>query len=122
MYFQDKLNDGYYSNAGNYPTRPVKPAIMSRKAGDLSLAELESLPKIIAGYNDSVDVDDRSRAAYNQRRRELDIEFRVDLEEHHGTKGHAKADLLFAKAWEKGHSSGYGEVANEYDDLVELVL
>jgi hypothetical protein len=32
-----------------------------------------------------------------------------------------KAIKAFSIAWEKGHSSGYGEVANEFSDLVDLI-
>ncbi len=44
-----------------------------------------------------------------------------DLELVHGTGKNPKANLLFAKAWELGHSSGYHEVVIYYNDLVELI-
>jgi hypothetical protein len=62
-----------------------------------------------------------------QRRRHRDEEHRLndvlraDLEQEHGVVGHAKADRLWALAWEHGHSSGYGEVITYYEDFVTLV-
>ena len=45
----------------------------------------------------------------------------LDLEAFYGMRGHPKAALLYGKAWEMGHHAGLQEVANYYDDLVELV-
>jgi hypothetical protein len=60
----------------------------------------------------------------------LRAEFRKDLEDEFGITAalaagsvtQEKADKLFNKAWEDGHSSGYREVALHYDELSELVL
>lgn len=56
----------------------------------------------------------------------LQQQLRADLEGDSGTTpaqiGQRKADLLWAKAWDHGHSAGLHEVAFWYVDLAELVL
>lgn len=56
----------------------------------------------------------------------LQQQLRADLEGDNGTTpariGQRKADLLWAKAWDHGHSAGLHEVAFWYVDLAELVL
>lgn len=58
---------------------------------------------------------------YYKKRAELHNEFSVELAKENGidpkSKFHKK---LFEKAWEEGHSSGYGEVALEYEELAAL--
>lgn len=50
-----------------------------------------------------------------------DAEFRRELFEEAGVTDNPKADILFSKAWEQGHSSGYSEVYNIFYDLLELI-
>jgi hypothetical protein len=59
----------------------------------------------------------------------IEAEFREDLEVDHGIRGKdgklkvdaAKATQLFQLAWDYGHASGYQDVANYYEDMVDLV-
>ncbi len=46
---------------------------------------------------------------------------KADLEAENGVVGHPKANLLWSLAWEHGHSSGYSDVVNYYDNFVELL-
>lgn len=46
---------------------------------------------------------------------------RHDLEEEYATANHPKAQLLWDKAWEAGHSEGYESVRWNYSDLHELI-
>lgn len=48
-------------------------------------------------------------------------EFRNSLFETFDVVDNPKRDMAFAIAWQKGHSNGYGEVANEFADLVDLI-
>jgi len=64
--------------------------------------------------------------AYIKIDNEVDIElvyemFKNDLFKYYGVENNPKKDLLFSKAWEFGHSSGYNEVAIYFGDLVELI-
>lgn len=60
--------------------------------------------------------------AYHEETWRLEAQLKTDLEQEFGTAGNPKADKLWAKAWEMGHSSGYSEVANYYSDLYELIV
>lgn len=54
--------------------------------------------------------------------RDLTIaQHRDKLAEEHGLVGHPKLGLLYQKAWELGHSAGYGEVETYFADLAELI-
>jgi hypothetical protein len=61
---------------------------------------------------------------------QVDADFRKDLEDEYGitdalANGKVtpeKAGKLFNKAWQDGHSAGYGEVDIHYSELVDLVL
>lgn len=59
--------------------------------------------------------------AYNKDVARLEAEFKRDLEAAEGLENHPKRDLLYAKAFDLGHSAGYHEVANYYSDLAELL-
>jgi hypothetical protein len=51
----------------------------------------------------------------------LEAEFKADLFDEHGVTGHPKANRAFDLAWDRGHSAGYQEVANYFDDLADLL-
>jgi len=53
---------------------------------------------------------------------------RITMESHkehlaseYGLVGHPKLDLLYSKAWDLGHSSGFSEVECHFTDLLELI-
>jgi hypothetical protein len=121
-FIERKNGDFYRLPADSYPDRPEKPAILSKKVGDLTDDELASVAKVKKTY-------DTAKAEYDAtiaERRELDggltLAFRRDLEAYHGTTDNPKKDRLWSIAWDQGHSSGLGEVASYYDDMVDLIL
>jgi hypothetical protein len=59
--------------------------------------------------------------AYSNLCSELEKEFKRDLFDQHGVTGHPKAERAFQLAWDYGHSSGFQEVANYFDDLADLL-
>ena len=61
------------------------------------------------------------RTRHREEEHRMNDLLRADLEQEHGVAGHAKADRLWALAWEHGHSSGYGEVITYYEDFVTLL-
>lgn len=60
--------------------------------------------------------------AYRERDAEIRAQFEKDLAEefahdlHEGAQG-----VIFNKAWEDGHASGYEEVAMHYEELTNIV-
>ena len=94
--FQEKLHSGYFE-ANNYEWVSAKEARKDpAKARQLEL------------FN----ADVRRRHA----------EFKQGALEQAGLTGHDKAEAVWAKAWEHGHSFGYREVLNWVMDLADLVL
>lgn len=63
----------------------------------------------------------KHKSDYDAYNLQLLREFKYDALEDLGITDNPKADLLFDKAWEKGHSSGFREVCDHLDDLVELI-
>ena len=51
----------------------------------------------------------------------LEEEFKRDLFEDLGITNNPKAEKLYSKAWELGHSAGYSEIYLDAQDLVELI-
>lgn len=100
---------------------PAYPAIMSKQVGSLTPDELASLPAIVEAYNAAKLAASEALDAYRIEEGRLWNEFTAALHAEHGMTDHPKASLLYAKAYEMGHSAGMSEVANYYVDLIELV-
>lgn len=66
-------------------------------------------------------LDKTSWQTYDDDKARLIKQFEQDLAEEFGVTGNPKADLLFGKAWEQGHGSGFAEVCLVYADLVDLI-
>lgn len=62
-----------------------------------------------------------SRADSQREEAQMSQECEERLAKEHGVENNPKRGLLWAKAWEHGHSSGYSEVENYYRDFVELI-
>jgi hypothetical protein len=65
--------------------------------------------------------DPAAAKAYHEDCTRLSAEFRADVLADLGITDHPKADLLFSKAYDMGHSSGFSEVYSYAQDLVELI-
>lgn len=50
-----------------------------------------------------------------------DEEFKQELYKCYGVEGNPKAEALWRLAWEYGHSAGYSEVLNYWQDMVDLI-
>lgn len=114
----NKLEANAYRNPVPFPASPRKPRL-NMKASPAEVRayadELEAYDVAMVRYREEV-------AAYYARNVALEAEFRHDLELEYHMVGHPKADLLYGKAWERGHSGGLQEVASAYSDMVDLVL
>lgn len=116
-----KIETGYYKNALSYPTKPKEPEVLRKLARDLSDVDIAALPVTRALYAEDMAEYRADLAAYRQEDARLEELFRVDLAHDHGMIDHPKEGLLYAKAYENGHSGGYSEIYNVYSDLVDLV-
>ena len=83
--------------------------------------------KAAAGaYKNTVPYANRSKnlaqwEKYTAEEGNMTMKFKLDLEEEFGVQNNPKRDMLFGKAWARGHAYGYTEVASVYEDLVELI-
>jgi hypothetical protein len=113
-----KLEENAYRNPMAFPKTPLKPQLSPKS----SPSEVRDFADKLEAYDEEMKLHREMQAVYHARSAALEAEFRHDLEVAHHMMGHAKADLLYGKAWQMGHSGGLHEVANYYADLVELVL
>lgn len=78
-------------------------------------------PKCVEKENErlfnSEDIYERIRGGYYTKFPER---FRNDALEYVGLSNNPKADKIYSKAYDRGHSSGCHEVLNELQDLAEL--
>ena len=93
MNMNERINSGYYITKVEYPDR--------------KLISKETFQELLKEY---------SKDQYR-----LEEQFKYDLFEELGITNNPKRDLLFSKAWELGHSSGYREVRFYAQELVELI-
>ena len=75
----------------------------------------------IAGYG-PIDEYKEAMKDYRREGNRLMEQFKTDVLEEVGLTGHAKADKIYAKAWEDGRSEGLQVVLLNLEDLAELML
>lgn len=63
-----------------------------------------------------------ARTIYKNAEYSAYTKFKNDLFNELGIENNPKRELLFSKAWEMGHSSGYYSVFEHAEDLVDLIL
>lgn len=116
-----RIHNGEFKTALPYPDRVKEPAILRKAVKDLTDAEIATIPAVRAAYTADKAKYEADKDAYLKDDNAREATFVAALHEYHGMTGHPKADLLYSKAYERGHSNGHEEIANYYDDLVELV-
>lgn len=68
-----------------------------------------------------IEQNQKLKFEFEKKSREAIEQFKHDLYEDSGVENNPKRDLLFSKAWELGHSSGFTEVVCYFNDLVDLI-
>jgi len=121
----------YYSTYTNrYPRKSDFDTVFVYRGGNtVYKGPLDTWDEVKAEYANGYTIekvpDDvaylKARKAYNDEIARLSAEFKADLFEYHDVTGHPKAERVFSLAWDYGHSAGLGEVANYFDDLVDLI-
>ena len=110
----EKLEAGHYKNKDPYPK--MREVVIEDIPG--YKVDRNNHPDYKAAKNEYRE----AQAVWRDKEFALHGVFREDLLEHLGISRHPKANLLYHKAWERGHSSGLYEVAQVAEDLVELIL
>lgn len=118
MTIWDNLANRAYENQDRYPILPRRPSLPAPAA---SPAEHREYADKLEAYERDLVQFRLDKDAWHARDGELHEQFQKDLEAHYEMTGHPKAALLYNKAYERGHSDGWHEIACVYADLVELV-
>ena len=121
-----KIESGYYKS----PKYPKKSDYQMSDAKITAFKNAVEQNLIVGEQKDKIQQEIwQGTSAYNEARfvyrteaNRIENEFKRDLLEEFGVSDHPKGELLFEKAWERGHSAGYMEVYGVFDDLVELIL
>jgi len=117
---QDKIQANEFENKLPYPTSETLTANAEHIRLTEEIKELKQKVEDLREERKSILTD--MRVAYNTESQELVRKFRVALEVSYELQNHPNRDKIWRKAWDDGHSGGYGEVLNEYDELAQLLL
>lgn len=115
------LNADEYKTQLAYPNVVKMPSVLMKKAVELTADELATLGDVKAQHEADKASYEEAKTAYYADQNRLQDKLKADLEVYNGVVGNPKADLLWSKAWDRGHSSGLGEVITHYNDLVDLI-
>jgi hypothetical protein len=63
-----------------------------------------------------------ARTEYRDSVHEMNMRFKMDLFSSNNIVDNPKAELLWDKAWDYGHSFGLSAVEEHFDDLIDLIL
>ena len=121
MSFDHPLMDSNHPDLPKYPNHPKKYRHMiNSRSTDAQIAAARELDSNydVAEAQYKIDL-----AAYRDTMNKLEEDFWTKLETYYNvlTLSEAKRLTLRRLAYEYGHSAGYAEIVNYYDDLVELV-
>lgn len=121
MSVYDKIQNGDYMTKIEPNPRPPIPLLLRKRASELTEDEIATLAVVKAKY---VAAEEAHKSNYQERIADgnrLIAQFQHDLEEEAGMLDHPKAALLYSKAYEDGHASGFAEIHHVYYNLLELV-
>ncbi len=108
----------YYSTPRvAYPDSPVKPYMTKTHTA----AQAKEYAEKLEQYESEMPSYKSGKDAYYREEQLLLLEFKTDLFEKHGVTDNPKRENCYSIAWERGHSSGLGEVMNYFSDFVELI-
>ena len=93
-------------------------------------AELDEFVGTRAELKDAeASISDKAKILYNENQKKRNDEkevkreeFKLDLADEIGlSHSHPKLEMLFDKAWDRGHDEGLGQVQWEFEDLSQLL-
>jgi predicted nucleic acid-binding protein len=119
MNYEDFREGGKYTSNVPYPEKPKKPVLNTNYA--LNATEIRKHADLVDRYELEVEVYKKKKDSYHAGLADAEDRFKKDLFEDLGITNHPKAERLFSKAWERGHSSGMYEVYLVAQDLVDLI-
>lgn len=120
----EKISNQEYSPK-KYPEEIKKPEILKKFSSlkdlrGLSQKQQHEILEIQKKYDEDCEERKRKIKDYRQEQEKLVKEFKTDLSSALGTGFDEVDDLIFSRAWEDGHSSGFSEVILYYEELSGL--
>jgi hypothetical protein len=122
MNLREKLSSGYYETKMPYARPSSNP--FRRNTVGFTLAELQEHVQDCERYEDCKQEMKRINDEYNQDQKRLENEFIRDLEQEYDTDRLSTTlrQKIYHLAYEAGHSSGYGAIANHYPTYADLAI
>lgn len=118
----ERIRVGHYNPTMEYPIRPTKPAILSKRVSDLTVEEIATILEAKTAFEAAEIAYEEYRILYREKGGGVVGDFKGDLEAEYDLVGHPKASKLFEIAYDMGHSGGMEDVANYYCQLSELLV
>ena len=116
-----RIEMGEFKNKVEYPTKPIRPVLLSKTAGELSMEELASVSKVKQQFDDALFNYRQDLANYHKGESAATDLFRSELLKDNGMDPNDEfANVLYNKAWSDGHSSGYSDVLSCFVDLLPI--
>jgi hypothetical protein len=117
----DKLRRNAYRNTDDWPKTPVKPIPVFSLVTEANAADLRAYASSLEAWEIEAAIAKQKQDSWTEKHSTLENQFRTDLEAETGMTDHPKAELLYWKAYERGHSSGVDGVYDAYMNMLELV-
>lgn len=110
MDIYEKINRGVYKVNIPYPTK-------ANFTSDVTCTKCDCNRVVY-----DVDSHVKARTEYHAEKLQKMNEFKQDCFEQYGIKVKPYKEFIFSAAWERGHSSGFHEVVDVMEDLVDLAI
>lgn len=110
-----------YRNTLRYPLLKSRPAILDKKAGDLTAEDIAQIPALRAQHALEIEAFEKAKEDFEKENQRLRDKFKEDLEKENGTTGRPKADLLFAKACANYPPVELLAIARYYHEFADLI-
>jgi len=111
------MNYKDYENKMKYPKKPQRPGLKLNCTSKEARAYLNELKK----YNTEFEEYQKHATAYRDENYRLEKLFKEDLFKEYGVSRNKKAEILYVKAYEKGHGEGYYNIQYYFGDLINLI-
>lgn len=108
-YFSDELDKLHFPKP---PSKPQRSDFSNHASYGTALDDFENV---------SAKTYREQQLAYKESVSNINVRFKDAVLLFLGISKHQKAEKLWSMAWDRGHSSGYSEIAMEAESLAELL-
>lgn len=106
----------------DYPVKPPKPDMLKKIAEELTDEEIGQIPAARKHHEWEVSKYKTDSEEFIKRQNEVHRTFIEDLFEKCGAiRKNKRHEAAYSMAYERGQSSGYSEIAMEFEDLMHLL-